>query len=73
MSRYCVEAVNMDMATDRISRFIPEGVAVTAEDAIMQVFYPGGQPANNLPFGSYRVTVYINNMRTVETSTYRFN
>jgi hypothetical protein len=39
----------------------------------MKVFYPGGVPARNLPFGSYRVTVFTDTMDRSEVSTYRFN
>lgn len=73
MSQYRVEAMSLEIAANKISRFIPEGVATTTWEAITSVFYPGGQPANNLPFGSYRVTVYINGMDRSETSIYRFN
>ena len=73
MSRFRVEAVSLETAANRISRFIPEGEAVTDWDAITKVFYPGGQPANNLPFGPYLVTVYKNDMLNPKTSTYRFN
>jgi len=70
---YRVEAMSLDIAANKISRFIPLGEVNSTWEAIMKVFYPGGQPANNLPFGSYRVTVYIDGMSRSEVSTYRFN
>lgn len=73
MRQYRVEAVSLDIPANKISRFLPQGEANSTWDAITMVFYPGGQPTRSLPFGSYTVTVYIDDMNRFETSVYRFN
>lgn len=73
MHQFRVEAVSLDIAANHISRFFPLGEVATTWDAIASVFYPGGQPIKCLPYGSYRVTVYIDALSRSETSTYRFN
>jgi len=73
MHAYRVQAENLKTPATSISLFVPLGEAASTRDAIMKVFYPGGVPARNLPFGSYRVTVFTDTMDRSEVSTYRFN